>query len=868
MDDSNAKASFSGRTRQRKTKPSVLIANKVAATVITIGGISTVLAVTLVCVFLVSVVVPVFFPPEVEGPFEASTGFAVEPEELPLHRFELNEYQTLAVRVTQSGMLEVFHLRDGQSVSRERLFGERKPLNMRFVDNAFVGGFADGTVQTGSLTFETTYVLPENIPDDLKERLKEGSQVFEEGVVELTPENQYRKQSVSVELKDPALLEEGAEITKVDLSMKLDSPIIAAVSSTGTLHLKEVDIRTNMLTGKTSVTLYGGSLRMEEMVEKTPLYVLLAGLGDNVFLIWEDGRMARVDSRQANDMSVVEEENLLGEGGSKITLAEFLIGKTSLVVGDDAGNVNVWFRTKPEDATAADGADLVNAISLEPMPGEVLAMTTSARNRKVVTADDRGNVNLYYVTNHRTLAKVEEPALAEGVYGLALSPKDDGLYALAPDGLFRWDLDIPHPEVNLKQVFGKVWYEGYNEPAHVWQSSSGTDDFEPKYGLWPLIFGTIKATAYSLLFGVPLALLAAVYTSEIMEPKLRSRVKPTIEMMASLPSVVLGFLAALVIAPMVENFVPSLLISFVTIPFALLAGAYLWQLLPHYAAAKFHWARIPAMLAAFWVGIRVAGMLGPGFESWFFLGNIKLWLSTREGAATGGWMILFMPLCGILWMYLNARWITPWMKRSLATTSRINYVLVDLGRFLATSVAAIATALAISSLLSAMGIDARGGYIDTYVQRNALIVGFIMGFAIIPIIYTLSEDALSAVPENLRAASLGAGATPWQTATRIIIPTAASGFFSAVMIGFGRAVGETMIVLMAAGNTAVLEWNMFNGFRTLSANIAVELPEAVQDSTHYRMLYMAALSLFVMTFVLNSLAESIRQRFRKRAFEL
>jgi phosphate transport system permease protein len=154
------------------------------------------------------------------------------------------------------------------------------------------------------------------------------------------------------------------------------------------------------------------------------------------------------------------------------------------------------------------------------------------------------------------------------------------------------------------------------------------------------------------------------------------------------------------------------------------------------------------------------------------------------------------------------------------------------------------------------------------VQRNALVVGFLMGFAIIPIIYTLAEDALSSVPHQLRLGSLGAGATPWQTATRIIIPTAMSGLFSAVMIGLGRAVGETMIVLMAAGNTSVLDWNMWTGFRTLSANLATEMPEAVAGSTHYRVLFLAAFTLFVITFVLNTIAESVRQRFRKRAFQL
>ena len=143
-----------------------------------------------------------------------------------------------------------------------------------------------------------------------------------------------------------------------------------------------------------------------------------------------------------------------------------------------------------------------------------------------------------------------------------------------------------------------------------------------------------------------------------------------------------------------------------------------------------------------------------------------------------------------------------------------------------------------------------------------------MGFAIIPIIYTLADDALSTVPNHLRSGALGCGATPWQTAWTVVVPTGMSGLFSALMIGLGRAVGETMIVLMAAGNTPITEWNMFNGFRTLAANIAVELPEAVRNSTHYRTLFLSALTLFVLTFVINTAAEMVRLRFRKRAYQL
>ena len=174
----------------------------------------------------------------------------------------------------------------------------------------------------------------------------------------------------------------------------------------------------------------------------------------------------------------------------------------------------------------------------------------------------------------------------------------------------------------------------------------------------------------------------------------------------------------------------------------------------------------------------------------------------------------------------------------------------------------------VATLLTTVGLDARGGMVSTYVQRNTLVVGFAMGFAVIPIIYTIAEDALNSVPEHLRGASLACGATPWQTATRVILPTAMSGVFAAIMVGMGRAVGETMIVVMAAGNTPIMEWNVFSGLRALSANIAVELPEAVKDGTLYRTLFLAALTLFVMTFVVNTLAEIVRQRFRKRSAQL
>jgi len=152
----------------------------------------------------------------------------------------------------------------------------------------------------------------------------------------------------------------------------------------------------------------------------------------------------------------------------------------------------------------------------------------------------------------------------------------------------------------------------------------------------------------------------------------------------------------------------------------------------------------------------------------------------------------------------------------------------------------------------------------SYEQRNSLVVSLAMGFAVIPIIFTIAEDALSNVSCHLVLAARALGANKWETAVRIVLPTASPGIFSAIMIGLGRAVGETMIVLMATGNTPITSWNIFNGFRALSANVAVELPEAPAGGTLYRVLFLTALLLFCMTFIVNTAAEVVRLRLRKR----
>jgi phosphate transport system permease protein len=296
---------------------------------------------------------------------------------------------------------------------------------------------------------------------------------------------------------------------------------------------------------------------------------------------------------------------------------------------------------------------------------------------------------------------------------------------------------------------------------------------------------------------------------------------------------------------------------------------------------------LPAILVLGVIGVGLGWLLGPVAQNVLFAGDIMKWLNGQTNApafdgnpftwlagqsqgGAGAWFFLLLPLSALVVAVSVATYVNPWMRARFGDATRRRFAVMNLCKYLA-GVAVTLVLAYLLSILFAVAIGDPRGYrelVDTYVQRNSLVVGVIMGFAIIPIIYTIAEDALSTVPEHLRSASLGAGATPWQTALRIVIPTAMSGLFSAMMIGLGRAVGETMIVLMAAGNTPILEMNVFNGFRTLAANIATEMPEAARDSTHYRTLFLAALTLFVMTFAVNTLAEIVRQRFRRRAYQL
>jgi len=856
---------FTGRRRDRKPKRSVLVADKAAGALITVGGLGSILAVSMVGVFLIYVAAPLFFPPSVGEPETLAS--AAPPGAAPV----MDEQHVLAWTWLGDGRVEVRSLLDGRVLETLDAGLDRTPTawSLGAGEGRLVLGFDDGTVRTGRIEFLTEYPDAEAIPADLRGLPPGGAAVRGAGVVQRTPEGQFRLLTVGLELDDPVPLARAA-IRLVDMNIRPSGPVFAALDTTGTLVLRSVRERKNLLTGEITRTLRGGDLDVSAAGGDAALarWLLINGHGDNLFLAFADGRTVRYDIGDIRNPVPAETVDLTGPAGPELTSLAFQIGKSSLVAGDADGGLNVWYRTRPEGAGTADGQTMVRAVTLEPGPAAVTSLAASARSRLMAAGYADGGSRLYYVTNHRLLAEIPAPPGAGAVRHVALAPRDDALLTVSDAGLVMHPVDAPHPEAGAAALLTPVWYEGYEGPAHVWQSTGGTDEFEPKCGLVPLIVGTLKATFYTMLFGLPLALLAAVYTSEFLEPRAKARVKPVIEMMASLPSVVLGFLAALVFAPFLESRVPQALATVVTVPFCLLLGAHLWQLLPGETAVRHQRWKLPLMLLLVPAGVGLAAALGGPLERALFAGDIMAWLDGQAGRGVGGWVLLLLPVAALATAAFVDRVVNPWLRVHTAGWSRLRFALSDLGKLLGSSALTLLAAAAVGWMLDTLGWDPRGTFVDTYVQRNALVVGFVMGFAVIPIIYTIAEDALSAVPAHLRAASLGAGATPWQTAVRVVIPPATSGLFSAAMIGLGRAVGETMIVLMAAGNTPIMDWNIFNGFRTLSANIAVELPEAVQNSTHFRTLFLAALTLFAMTFVLNTAAEIVRLRFRKKAYQL
>ena len=869
--------------------------DRIAKQVITIGGIGTILVVLMVVLVLFGNVVPLFRPSAIEP----LANFKTAPEgDLPnaILAIGLDEYAEIVWSLQADHSILI------RSVSSNSILGKYAPENwdsqqritsvsVEPSNTSMVVGYSDGSIRPVTIPFQTAFLSQSQLDQSLAERIMLGPVMLDSAVYRKTSEGLVRRVQVDEVVFHDMLPVFENPIEHLDWKVSndtsgfSDSSVSVWGASSGTqIALGTIKRQAVGFSGDTKqVVEVWKSAPRDAGSQKTDVPaagvrgVMVSSTGESIQSIDATGRLTRwklnsnsSDSSNATvSNSLLMEQSFLTMSGtlSEPTQSVPLLGRTTWMVGSADGSVEAVAFTSTDQ-----GQEHFSIHRMQSEETPIASMVASPSQRLVAALHTSGNLRLQHVTTERELANSQffDPNSFDSPkdvdWRLCFSPNGDVLGGFRANEIKLMKLDIAYPESSFAAFFSPIWYEGYSRPQHIWQSSTGSIEGETKFGLWPLIFGTLKATFYSMLIAAPIAISAAIYGSEFMSSRWRLRFKPVIELMASVPSVVLGFIGAMVFAPILRDSLAWILLAALLTIVLFLFAAHLWNLIPTKQSIPLRRFRLPLMFLVAPAAIGIAWLLSDTIEQWLFGGSILTWLSSNGMTPWPGWFLLSILPMGLLVLWFHTTRVSPWIS---SRPGGIWYTaLGELILFLGNCVATLLLCGVIATVLSSLGWDARGTLLGPYQERNALLVGGILGFAIIPLIYTLADDALQSVPQHLRSASLGCGATVWQTTVRVVVPTAMSGLFSALMIGFGRAIGETMVVLMAAGNTPLVEINPFNGYRTLSATLATELPEAARGSIHYHTLFLAALLLFSFTLVANTLAEWVRLRFRKRAYQL
>ncbi|GJL55299.1 MAG: phosphate ABC transporter permease [Nitrospirales bacterium] len=726
--------------------------DRIATGVVWVGGLATILSIMGIFLYLFKEVAPLFISPESESQATFQTNMIEQPMDQAL-AIGIDQYQEVAYLI-HKGHIEFFQVPSGEPIPYE---ASQDPITENIVAVAHSAGrghqYAFGTDDGHIVPVEVG--LTPTFHNDIRTIIPT-----------MTHDTPIRVDPTESGIATLAYQETEAGFAVVMVSQSGELWLTVLGEGEGLMLVDEpVITQTRLATYPDGQVT---TLALDSLAE-----TLMIGMSDGRLLHW---------NLQDPDLPQLSHTYLLPNASDRVTALSFLLGDRSLIVGTNKGIVSVWMPVPTEGSGRPIPYKLVRSFTSH--DGSVTHLSPSRRDKGFLSTDSTGQMFLHHSTSNQTLLEMRVGDAA--IQGLMFAPKANGAVAFNADGTFHVvNIDNAHPEVTTETLFQPVLYEGYANPEYIWQSSSGSDEFEPKFGMWPLIFGTLKGTMYAMLLAVPLAVMGAIYTGMFMSPQLRGIVKPIIEIMAALPSVVLGFLAGLWLAPLLEQIFPAVVGMLILMPLTVTAACIGWQFMPRSIQIRGQsGVDLSVLMIVLFVTILGCLMLNTSIESWLFDADYKQWFRS----------------------------------------------VFDLH----------------------------------YDQRNALVISMAMGFAVIPIIFSISEDSISNVPKHLIAGSLAMGATQWQTLTRLVLISASPGIFSALMIGFGRAVGETMIVLMATGNTPILDWSLFNGFRTLSANIAVEMPEAPHGGTLYRVLFLSGLLLFTFTFVINTVAEIVRQRLRTK----
>ncbi|WP_299659615.1 ABC transporter permease subunit [uncultured Psychromonas sp.] len=712
---------------------------------VTGGGTLVLVALLLIFGYLLYVVLPIFAPVSIE-----QTQSFQRQDSTKIYALGLDEQNEVSYQLDEKGLLSFYSLRKndlGENLLQYKALTNTQHIAKTMASTGLYAISNDrGEVKIVKPSFVTSY------PKD--KRL-------------ITPE-------VSFPLgEDNFIVSEGKQaLTHLAFEINPEYAALAAVQSNGEGLFLLLTAEENMMTDETV---------WEQSLFKLPSFPQQV---DQLLLT---PNLSKLFVRSGNDLlvyDVSETNNIhitaalkINAKGSNVSHMALLTGASSLLVANDNGVISQWFEV------LSDNKREFTFIRDFKSSSAVTSIVPEFFRKGFLTTTASGDLSIFHTTGETEL--LTESITEAGNLIVAISPRANAILSADSKSITLYHVENEHPEITWSALWQEVWYEGYPEPQYVWQSTSASDDFEAKMSLVPISFGTIKAAFYAMLFAVPIGISAAIYTAYFMTPSIRTYIKPTVEIMEALPTVILGFLAGLWLAPIVESQLPGIVLLLITLPASVLVAALIWSNLPKSLSDKISEGVLPLVLLPI--------LVAAGYLSMSFSDTLELWLFNGDTR-----------------MYLT----------------------------------------------NELGIN--------FDQRNSLIVGIAMGFAVIPTIFSIAEDAIFSVPKSLTMGSLALGATRWQTLSKVVILTASPGIFSAVMMGMGRAVGETMIVLMATGNTPIMDWNIFEGMRSLSANIAVEMPESEVGSSHYRVLFLAAFVLFIFTFFFNTIAEFVRQRLREK----
>jgi len=722
-----------------------VIKDKLVKYGVTGGGSLVLVTLLLIFGYLLYVVLPIFAPVSIDV-----TKSFKRTDSTPIYASGLDEQNEVGYQLNKNGLLSFFSLRNedlGQTLLQYQAFENTDKIAKTMV--------ATGVYAISNQLGEVKIVEPDFVtsyPNDKRV---------------ITPEVRFPLGEESL-----VVAEDQQPLKRFAFEMNSDYALIAAVQANGEAQLLSLSADVNMMTDETV---------WEKEIVKLP------SLPDNVNQLLLTPNLSRLFALVGNQLYVFDISNLnkielksvldISSEGTDVTQVQLLTGASSLLVANENGVVSQWFEVLKSNKREFTFIRDFKA------PGQITDIIPEYFRKGFLTTTDSGELSIFHTTGDTEL--LSESLTSSDSLVAAISPRANAILVTDSDQIKLYHVDNEHPEITWSALWQEVWYEGYPEPQYVWQSTSASDDFEAKMSLVPISFGTIKAAFYAMLFAVPIAISAAVYTAYFMTPSIRTYIKPTVEIMEALPTVILGFLAGLWLAPIIESELPGIVLLLITLPLSIIVAAMIWTNLPKSISDKISDGVLPLVLLPILVFTAYISIgCSHTLEQWLFDGNTRVYLTNE------------------------------------------------------------------------LGID--------FDQRNSLIVGIAMGFAVIPTIFSIAEDAIFSVPKSLTMGSLALGATRWQTLAKVVLLTASPGIFSAVMMGMGRAVGETMIVLMATGNTPIMDWNIFEGMRSLSANIAVEMPESEVDSSHYRVLFLAAFVLFIFTFFVNSIAEFVRQRLREK----